>query len=289
MSIASSSSQRTKTLHDQTYSALRSAILFGKIRTDERLVETQLAEQFQVSRTPIRAAVRQLQQAGLLTLHSDGGVYVKKLSLHDAIKIYDCRIALEQLAVAGSCHHATKAQLKAIEQTLLESEAVARRGNARSHSIQLLDLNIQFHRLIAQSSDNPWLVPLLEQLSNQATLSRVQTLQATPDVIDVHHEHRHIYKAIAQQDVDTAVQQLTRHLHASQKRIAKQFQASYSSASLLPGQTAKIDEASQIRTSSSRHCPECGSPDISKNGRRSGRQNYICKRCRRQFLEKLPE
>lgn len=281
MSNAPSAPQRAKTLHDQTYSALRSAILFGQIQAGERLVETQLAEQFQVSRTPIRAAVGQLHQAGLLTLHADGGIYVRKLSLHDAIKIYDCRIALEQLAVAGSCKHATKPQLKAIEQTLIESEAIAQCGDAHSHSIQLLDLNIQFHRLIAQSSDNPWLVPLLEQLSNQATLSRVQTLQAIPDVVDVHREHRDIFNAIAQQEVDTAVQLLTYHLRSSQKRIAKQFQSSYSANSPLPDQT-------KTQTIFSQHCPECGSPDIGKNGRRSGRQNYICKQCRRQFLERPP-
>ncbi|MBE9079179.1 FCD domain-containing protein [Romeria aff. gracilis LEGE 07310] len=277
MSDTSFAPQRAKTLHDQTYLALRSAILFGRIRVGERLVETQLAQQFQVSRTPIRAAVCQLQQTGLLTAHADGGIYVRKLSLHDAIKIYDCRIVLEQLAVAGSCEHATKAQLKAIEQTLIESELIAQRGDAHSHSIQLLDLNIRFHRLIAQSSDNPWLVPLLEQLSNQATLSRVQTLQATPDVFNVHHEHRQIYTAIANHDADMAVQQLTHHLQSSQKRIAKQFQAGRADAS---------QSAGQMQTS--QRCPECGSPEISKNGRRSGRQNYICKQCRRQFLERLP-
>lgn len=280
MSDASSAPQRAKTLHDQTYSALRSAILFGQIQVGERLVESQLAEQFQVSRTPIRAAVGQLHQAGLLTLHTDGGIYVRKLSLHDAIKIYDCRIALEQLAVAGSCEHATKAQLKAIEQTLIESETIAQRGDAHSHSIQLLDLNIQFHRLIAQSSDNPWLVPLLEQLSNQATLSRVQTLQAMPDVADVHREHREIYSAIIQQDTDTAVHLLTYHLQSSQKRIAKQFQSRCLADSLLAEQT-------QTQTTSSQRCPECGSLAVGKNGRRSGRQNYICKQCRRQFLERL--
>lgn len=285
LSNASSAPLRAKTLHDQTYSDLRSAILFGKIRAGDRLVETELAEQFQVSRTPVRAAVRQLRQVGLLTLHSDGGIYVKKLSLHDAIKIYDCRIALEQLAVAGSCYYATKHQLAALEQTLIESEAIARQDETRRRSVQLLDLNIQFHRLIAQSSDNPWLVPLLEQLSNQATLSRVQTLKANSDVIDVHHEHRQIYEAIARRDADVAVQQLTDHLRSSQERIAEQFQENASATRLRQSQ----DQAHEVASpAAGTRCPECNSSGVSKNGRRAGRQNYICKQCRRQFLEITP-
>ena len=281
---ASFAPQRAKTLHDQTYADLRAAILFGKIRAGDRLVETQLAEQFQVSRTPIRAAVHQLRQTGLLTLHSDGGIYVKKLTLHDAIKIYDCRIALEQLAVAGSCHHATKHQLELIEQTLIESEAIARQGEADAHSVQLLDLNIQFHRLIAQSSDNLWLVPLLEQLSNQATLSRVQTLKVDSDVVDVHYEHRQIYEAIARRDADVAVQRLTDHLRSSQKRIAERFQDNASATHR--GQSHSNQAYEVASATASTRCPECNSSGVSKNGRRSGRQNYICKECGRQFLEK---
>ncbi|GAB4364839.1 MAG: hypothetical protein Kow00121_00860 [Elainellaceae cyanobacterium] len=273
MSNSRSLPQRSKPLYEQAYLALRSAILSGEIGVDERLVETQLAERFQVSRTPIREAIRRLQQESLLASDADGRLYVVKLSLHDAIKLYDCRIALEQLAVVGACEHATKEQLKAIEQTLVQAEAIAKQDNPQSN--QLLDLNFQFHRLIAESSDNPWLVPILDQLSNQTTLLRIQTLQDDPDVTDIHAEHHQIYEAIARQDSKAALKHITYHLSVSQKRIVQIFE-----------QLGETQSAPNMASTSCQpmKCPRCHSPKVSRNGHRMGKQNYICRQCNRQFL-----
>lgn len=257
-------------LYEQAYLALRSVILAGEIGIHERLVETQLAERFQMSRTPIREAIRRLQQENLLTSDLDGGVYVTKPSLHDAIKLYDCRIALEQLAVTGACKHATNTQLQALEQIVLQSANLEKQieNNLKN---RLLDLNFRFHRLIAQSSDNPWLVPLLEQLSSQTRLLRMQTLSDSLDITRIHAEHRQIYQAIANRDVETAVREMTEHLTASQQRIIQIFHQleSIQSAEAAPPPV---------------QCPHCQSVSISRNGRRANKQNYVCRNCGRQFL-----
>lgn len=258
-------------LYEQAYLALRSAILAGEIGIPERLVETQLAEHFQMSRTPIREAIRRLQQENLLTSDADGGVYVTKPSLHDAIKLYDCRIALEQLAVIGACEHITNAQLQTLEQILLQSTNLEKQADKNCKN-RLLDLNFRFHRLIAQSSDNPWLLPLLEQLSSQTRLLRIQTLSDSPDVVKIHAEHRQIYEAIARRDAATAVQAITEHLSASQQRIMQIFQQL---EPVCPPET---------KTSSPTQCPHCQSVAISRNGRRANKQNYVCRNCGRQFL-----
>ncbi len=264
--------QRSKPLYEQTYSALRSAILSGEISVDERLIESQLAQRFQVSRTPVREAIRRLQQENLLASDGDGALYITKLSLHDAIKLYDCRIALEQLSVVGACENATTEQLKAIEQTLVQAESLAQQGHKQLQD-KLLDLNFDFHRLIAQSSDNPWLVPLLDRLSNHTRLLRTQTLQTEPDITNIHSEHRQVYEAIAHRDAPAAVKYITHHLTASQQRIVEIFERSHltTSAETIPQQEAL-------------QCPRCLSFEVSRNGRRMGKQGYICKQCRRQFL-----
>jgi DNA-binding GntR family transcriptional regulator/transposase-like protein len=259
-----------KPLYEQAYLALRSAILAGEIGIQERLVETQLAERFQMSRTPIREAIRRLQQENLLTSDADGGVYVAKPSLHDAIKLYDCRIALEQLAVAGACEHATNPQLQALEQIVLQAAHLEKQVENNLKN-RLLDLNFRFHRLIAQSSNNPWLVPLLEQLSSQTRLLRIQTLSDNLDIIRIHAEHRQIYEAIAKRDIETAVQAITEHLTASQQRIVQIFQQL---ESVPPPEIAP----------SPMQCPHCQSFAVSRNGRRANKQNYVCRNCKRQFL-----
>ncbi|WP_289501184.1 FCD domain-containing protein [Gloeocapsopsis sp. IPPAS B-1203] len=263
--------QRSKPLYEQTYLALRSAILTGEIAVNERLIESQLAQRFQVSRTPVREAIRRLQQENLLASDGDGALHITKLSLHDAIKLYDCRIALEQLSVVGACENATAEQLKAIEQTLIQAESLAQRGHKQLHD-KLLDFNFDFHRLIAESSDNPWLVPLLDHLSSHTRLLRTQTLQTEPDITNIHREHRQVYEAIAHHDAPTAVKYITHHLAASQQRIIEIFERS------LPISSAEKPQQEALQ------CPRCLSFEVSRNGRRMGKQGYICKQCGRQFL-----
>lgn len=262
--------QRSKPLYEQTYLALRSAILTGEIAVNERLIESQLAQRFQVSRTPVREAIRRLQQENLLASDGDGALHITKLSLHDAIKLYDCRIALEQLSVVGTCENATAEKLKSIEQTLIQAESLAQQGHKQLQD-KLLDFNFDFHRLIAESSDNPWLVPLLDHLSSHTRLLRTQTLQTEPDITNIHTEHRQVYEAIARRDASAAIEYITHHLAASQQRIIEIFERS------LPISSAETQQEAL-------QCPRCLSFEVSRNGRRMGKQGYICKQCGRQFL-----
>ncbi|PSB60904.1 GntR family transcriptional regulator, partial [filamentous cyanobacterium CCP1] len=125
MTLSLPSVQRSKSLYEQTYEALRASILSGELLPGERLVETQLADQLQVSRTPIREAIRQLQRDSLVTTDAGGGLRVTIISVVDAVQLYDCRIALERLSVQEACHHATPAQLETLETFVVQAEQLA--------------------------------------------------------------------------------------------------------------------------------------------------------------------
>ncbi len=276
MILSQKAPSRSGSLYEQTYLALRSAILSGDIAADERLIETQLADQLEVSRTPVREAIRRLQQESLIQMDPDGGLYIVKLSLKDAIKLYDCRIALERLAVLEACEHATPHHLQKIEQNLVLAEAAAKaslatQGKPTVDSIRLLELSCEFHQLIAKSSENSWILSLLDQISQKITLIRVQTLKGLDQLIDIDTEHRQIFEAIARRDSTAAEQQMVNHLRASQARIVEVFE--------------QAERVTQASFDSRTKCPRCGSFEISRNGRRAGRQNYLCKVCGRQFLE----
>lgn len=224
MSFSPQPIHRSQSLYQQTYQALYSAILSGELAPGQRLIETQLATKFQVSRTPIREAIRQLQLKGLVMTDESGGLCVTQVSVEDAMHLYDCRIALEQLAVRGACQFATPEDLQRIEQNLADSDAAVERQGNHPSSPELLELNFEFHRLLAESSGNPWLVSLLEQVSDKITLLRVQTLRTTPNVLNIHTEHRQIYEAIAQRNEAAAIQAITQHLQSSQQRVSDCFE-----------------------------------------------------------------
>ncbi|MEO1619725.1 MAG: GntR family transcriptional regulator [Cyanobacteria bacterium J06632_3] len=99
-------------LFSKTYTALRQEILSGNIVSGESLIEQALADRFAVSRTPIREAIRQLQQEGLVEPDKGGGLRVTVITIADAIHLYDCRLGLEQVAAVGACENATPAQIE---------------------------------------------------------------------------------------------------------------------------------------------------------------------------------
>ncbi|CAN1211724.1 GntR family transcriptional regulator [Tumidithrix helvetica PCC 7403] len=211
--------QRSQSLHEQTYQVLRTNIFSGDLAPNARLVETQLAERLQVSRTPIREAIRKLQQEGLVTADASGGLRVATLSIEDVIQLYDCRIALEQLSVSGACDRASTLEIEQLEQYVISAENLAR--PILVEPTELLELDFQFHHLIAESSGNKWLVSLLEQVFDKMFLLRLRTTNHNPKVLEIRQEHRQIYKAIAQRDAQSAKDAICEHLTNSKARVVR--------------------------------------------------------------------
>jgi DNA-binding GntR family transcriptional regulator len=236
--LSSQPIHRSKSLHAQTYQALRTSILSGQLVPGDRLIETQLAQQLQVSRTPIREAMRQLQREGLLAGDTNEGLRVTSISAEDVIHLYDCRIGLEQMSVAGACERITSTQLQTLEQTILQAEALMQRSPAElgsgleldSVNTQLLELDYQFHQMIAESSGNKWLVELLNQVFDKMTLLRLQTTRKNPKVLELRVEHHQIFEAIAQRDREVAVKAVRSHLVASKDRVIQAVQQLYQSS-----------------------------------------------------------
>ncbi|MGV2831000.1 GntR family transcriptional regulator [Myxosarcina sp. GI1(2024)] len=216
--------QRSQSLRQQVYQALRQIIFRGDLVSGERVIETKLAEQLQVSRTPIREAIGQLQQEKLIVSNPHGGFKVATLSTKDAIQLYDCRIALEQLSVTEACKLATAQQLERLENYVLSAEKATESGTSKSDSQKLLELDYQFHHLIAESSGNQWLLTLLARVFDQMALLRIQTTKHNPQVLEIRLEHRQIYEAIAARNVDLARETIKEHLIASKTRVVRELE-----------------------------------------------------------------
>ncbi|BAZ43871.1 hypothetical protein NIES4102_08740 [Chondrocystis sp. NIES-4102] len=209
---------RAKSLQEQTYLALRASILSGEILPGEKLVETQLAKKLEVSRTPIREAIRQLQRENLLTADTSGGVKVTVISAIDAEQLYDCRIALEELAVREACTQATLAQIQKINKWVRLAEQLLESG-FQEKSAEMLEIDYQFYLAIVESSSNKWLIYLLDQVFDKMKLLRVQTTKSNRRVLEIREEHSQVAQAIAKRDTETAVQLIRTHLLASKERV----------------------------------------------------------------------
>ncbi|MBE9012873.1 GntR family transcriptional regulator [Pseudanabaenaceae cyanobacterium LEGE 13415] len=223
--LSTRSLQRSQLLHEQTYEMLRTAILSGELAAGSRLIEIQLAEKLQVSRTPIREALRLLQRDHLVTVDAQGAMRVALLSIDDAIQLYDCRIALEQLSVSAACRMATSEQLDRIEATLKQAERAITNPSHSLTPYQLLHLDYQFHRLLAESSSNTWLVQILDQVFDKMSLLRLRTIEHNPNVLDIRGEHRRILEAVRKRDALAAIQAIQYHLISSKDRVVEEIRS----------------------------------------------------------------
>ncbi len=220
--------QCSQSLQEQAYQTLKQAILSGDLPADQRLVETQLAAKLQVSRTPIREALRLLQHDNLVTLGANGALangalYVVSFSPKDAEQLYDCRMALEQQSIWSACQNATDEQIHNLDLILEQARHLHESEPTHLCTCQMLDLASQFHRSLAQSSGNLWLVSLLDQVFDKMQLLRIQTIKSSPKVLDNWIEHRQIYEAIVARNPEAAVQIMQAHLLANKSRIVQEL------------------------------------------------------------------
>ncbi|EKQ71291.1 transcriptional regulator [Leptolyngbyaceae cyanobacterium JSC-12] len=219
MSRISRSLQRQQPLKEQAYQVLRAAILSGELPPGQRLVESQLAKDLQVSRTPVREALRLLQHEELVTTDTENILHVATFSERDAAEFYECRIALEQLSVAGACQFVTDSQLQELQRMIHQAEKLSIGKPSQLLNFQLLDLDYRFHRLIAESSQNFQLRSMLDHLFDKMMLLRIQTIQHNRNVLNICTEHQEIYDTIAQRNSEAAAIAIKKHLLASKERV----------------------------------------------------------------------
>ncbi len=224
MTISSHFVQRNQSLQEQTYQAIRTAILTGELAPGERLVETKLSKKLQVSRTPIREALHQLKQQDLVVSRRNNILQVAEFSIQDAIQLYDCRLALEKLSVTQACSQISSKQLKKLEQILNQSAKLSKASSSPLKDFQMLDLDCRFHRLLAESSGNLWLGSLLDQVFDKMTLIRVHTLQQNSQVLNINSEHQQIYDSLAKGNLEQASIAITTHLSSAKTRVITQMQ-----------------------------------------------------------------
>lgn len=142
---------------DDVYARLREAIVEGRLRPNERMIETDLAERLGVSRTPIREAIQRLAADGLIRGRARGWV-VHEHSPEEIRQIYEARIALEGYAASLASQRASAEALTKIQGIHAESLAHVGKGDLRE---TLVELNERFHSAVFAASGNPRITEMI--------------------------------------------------------------------------------------------------------------------------------
>jgi len=204
-----------RALRSDVYDALRRAIITGAISSGQRINETEIGRQMQISRAPIREAIRVLEQEGLLESVPRRGTFVVSLSSADIEEVYTLRADIEARAIRRALPR-LEAEHFEILTSLVDRMLIAAEG---AHMTTLLDLDLQFHRTLVELADWPRLRKIWESLHPQTlTLYTLTTLTEWPPQM---HAQRHlpVLQALQSRDADLAAEAITEHILGVGRRL----------------------------------------------------------------------
>ncbi|MEO7940077.1 MAG: GntR family transcriptional regulator [Burkholderiaceae bacterium] len=187
---------------------IESAIKHGAMLPGESIDETELAHQYQVSRTPIREALIQLQTQGLVASLPRGGMIVAKMDLQQLLALWELLAELEGIAVRLACQRITAQEL----------DALKRAHDASQHHAQTDDVdgwqesNLQFHELIYRATRNPYLRMEVLRIRTRTGYYRRHAFGALGRIRSSFEQHQLVVEALNRRDIDAAVAAMVRHM-----------------------------------------------------------------------------
>ena len=190
------------TIADAVYGALRHSIIRGGLAPGARLRADALAKQMNVSRTPVREALRKLEVEGLATMSPRRGLIVREWSETDLIESSQIRAVLEGLAARLAAENATPSEVARIQDLVDELGAACQRGD-----VDLMrDLVAEFLQLVYRASHNERLLAFLTALQDSGRQFRSSTLYMPGRPQQALDAYREILKAIVARDGGLAEQ-----------------------------------------------------------------------------------
>jgi DNA-binding GntR family transcriptional regulator len=203
-----------KPLGEIAYEALRDAIMTKLFVPGERLMETELADEMGISRTPVREAMRRLETDGYVVIVPRKGSYVAGISMKDVMDVFEIRTALEMLAAEKAAERATDEEIEDLRQAVSDMS-----DTADGDLLTTVDSDARFHSLIYQMSKNDRLVGLICDLREQIQRFRSTTLSDPGRLKLAVREHRKVLEAIVGRDPQKAAQTIQKHMEKAQKAI----------------------------------------------------------------------
>lgn len=197
----------SRSLREQAYAAIKRAILDSRYPPGAMLSENGLAEELEISRTPIREALRELASGGLVRILPQRGVVVSELSVQDIVEVYQLREQLESFAVHLAAARMTPAEVEGFRTDHRRALGHAKAGRAR----EAYDASILLHERLIALAGNAKLVQFMAQLSDQVHRFGLLTLRhgrMAPALA----EHGEIIEALTTGRADEAERLMRQHL-----------------------------------------------------------------------------
>ena len=208
-------------LRDVVYKKLRRAILLEELKAGERLIEIQLADKLGVSRTPIREAIRKLEQEGLVIMIPRRGTIVAEITEKSLKDVLEVRRVLDMLSAELACDKIDETGKVLLEKACREFEEATKGGVLR----EIAQKDVALHNIIVEITGNGILQQMLGNLSEQMYRYRVKYLKDDSSYETLIKEHQGIYESIVRRDKKMAARLAKEHIDNQETAIINQIRS----------------------------------------------------------------
>jgi DNA-binding GntR family transcriptional regulator len=194
------------------FQTLREMILSFELYPGSRVTETELAEHFGVSRTPIREALLRLEHEGHLSIRSKQGCFIRDIDIVELSEYYRVRVALEMAAVEAACSHMSTSE---VERLVAFWNPATRPEQISSSAMEESDES--FHLALAIGGGNAVLVKYLRDINDHIRVIRRVDFNEPDRIKRTYQEHYEIAQCILNRETTKARNLIKRHIHRSEE------------------------------------------------------------------------
>lgn len=205
------------TLAQQAFEIIYQHIVTGELRPNQRLVDSEIAKDLGISRTPVREALKRLEAVGYVSILPRGGIAVIDHSTREIQYLYDIRVALETMAVKLACNNATEEQINKVEEYYNRGVSAMNNGDIDRYKV----LHTAFEEELYAACGNKQLLSLVRTYREQYVTRRIARVFTSRDWGNHLKQHGRIMRALRKRSADRAAKALERHLRIS-LRVALQ-------------------------------------------------------------------
>jgi len=213
---------QVRSLRHDIAEALREAIRGHRLAPGARILEAELAQRFNVSRQPVREAIRMLEREGLLTSLPNRGTFVTRVTVEDSLAICDVREELEGLAVRLAIRNLTTEDRERLRSIPVTMRAAAAEGDVN----RLVKLDLELHELIVSRSNHRLLQDVLDSIAVYSRGFIVHTKSYyDADLGQVADSHERLVREILTGDAARAEAAVQEHIREAAARLRRRYDA----------------------------------------------------------------
>ena len=211
---------RAKTLKEQAYDKLKELIITGALEPGALQNEKRLAEALGVSRTPVREALLELSQEGMVTFVPGKGVEICKFTTQQVREVFEIRKIIEGYIIKKIASQVTPEDIKEIDENISNQEKML----LKTERLAFIEYDKQFHLYLASKIGNQQIESILDNLRDQMHLMGIRAVEDESRMKQVIEEHRAIFSGLKEGSPQKAFDALIDHLENTEKTIAEKIE-----------------------------------------------------------------